>query len=339
MALRKIGAVLTKEMVAYTRLGSKSLLTAKPLKVNTFKYAPIKSDSIVITNPANRIYASLQKRIISAGTEDELIVLGHEIDKFKENDVLKKRLQSEYFAKYRDFYKNHYTGQNISAHNLFKEMYGKNLTEEDAEALRMKYEAILKEPDFDKYLDKLFIQVKKDLGIDYLPIELEKEVMPDSGVGVQGGTSIYMNSLWLAYYKDNPVNRHKLFGLIIHELTHAKQIEIAIGADDNAYLKMLASTMQKKSSNKDKSIEDLMQTAVKKIGPDTLSSIRSKYGKADKNSELYKRGISYIDGIKNHKGVKEYTGEYFRRYKQQLIEKEAYAVQSSAYKLYSLLAM
>lgn len=337
MGLEKATTTIGKTIIAWVRTDGKSILATRPVKVNIdrLKLAEkLKGDVVQISTPINKTFSSLEKRIISANNEDELIILGQEIHKFAGVDNLKRLLTSKYVLKYKAFYKNHYIGQNISPQNLFLEMFGKNLTKEEAEFLCSKYKAILQEPNLEKYLEKLFIQVKKDFGIDYLPIELRKDAIKGVGVATSGGMSKYLDFLELTYYKDNPINRHKLFGLMMHEANHAKQDEVAIATDFVEYVRALAQRLQKNPFNRDKSIEDLMQIVAKKIGPDKRNAIRSKYGKIDKNSKLYKLGASYIDGIKNYQGVKEYTEEAFINYKKQLIEKESYNIQSKANELY-----
>ena len=81
-------------------------------------------------------------------------------------------------------------------------------------------------------------------------------------------------------------------------------------------------------------INEIIQAVAKRIGPEKLQLIRGKYGILDKNSELYKNGVSYIDGTLNYEGVKEFTPEAFKRYKLQPIEDEAYHIQSKANELY-----
>ena len=120
----------------------------------------------------------------------------------------------------------------------------------------------------------------------------------------------------------------------MHEVSHARQTEIAIAADFGNYVKALALRLQQTPKFKDKPINEIIQAVAKRIGPEKLQLIRGRYGILDKSSELYKKGVSYIDGTLNYEGVKEFTPEAFKRYKLQPIEDEAYHIQSKANELY-----
>lgn len=327
MNIGKVETTLAKEIIARAKINGQNLLASSPVKASITQG----SDCLQLTDPIIKAFSSLDRQIASAKTEEELIILGQKISKFTDAENLKTQLQLKYFLRYESFYKELYKGRNISPKNLFFDMFGKDLNKEEAEILCRKYKSIFEEPDLEQYLEKLFIQVKKDFGLDYLPIELKTEVSEGVGTGVRGYMD-FLDNLTISYNKDTPINRHKLFGLLVHELNHAKQTEIAIATDFLAYLKASASNMQ--NSNKNLSMDYLIQYVAKTIGPEKLNSIRNKYGKIDKNSKLYEQGMTYIEGQRNYKGVKDFTEEAFLNYKQQPLEKESYDAQSKANELY-----
>lgn len=293
----------------------------------------ILEDVVKLEKPLSK-FSNFEQRIINAGTEDELTILGQDISKLLDSGQLDNDIALKYVTKYQQFYRDIYKGKNISPNNIFKDVFRKNFTDEETRMLCAKYKAILQEPNIEKYVEKLFSQVKKDFGLEYIPFELKQEVKGGIGYTTRGGTSDYLDYLKLTYYKDNPLNRHKLFGLIMHEVSHARQHEIAMATDFGAYVKALALKLKQMPEHKDTPIDKIIQFVAQRIGPERLSLIRGKYGVIDKGSELYRKGISYIDGTLNYEGVKEFTAEAFMKYKLQPIEDEAYHIQSKANELY-----
>ena len=338
MGLEKLGIKLTEQCARYAKVcGKSSILCTKPVPVQdipSLKYArELTKDVVQLEKPISK-FSPIEQKIVKASSEDELTILGQEINKLLDSGQLEDNIAKKYITKYQQFYKNIYKGKNISPNNIFKEIFGKNMTEKEANLLCAKYKGILQEPDLEKYVEKLFSQVKKDFGLDYLPFELQQEVQEGVGLTTRGGASQFLDYLKLTFYKDNPLNRHKLFGLIMHEVSHAKQTEIAMASDFGAYVKTLAFRLQQKPQFKDKPINEIIQAVAKRIGPEKFQLIRGKYGTLDKSSELYKKGLSYIDGTLNYKGVTEFTPEAFKMYKTQAIEDEAYRIQSKANELY-----
>lgn len=338
MGLEKLGIKLTEQCARYAKVcGKSSILCTKPVPIQdipSLKYArELTKDVVQLEKPISK-FSPIEQKIVKANSEDELTILGQEINKLLDSGQLEDNIAKKYITKYQQFYKNIYKGKNISPNNIFKEIFGKNMTEKEANLLCAKYKDILQEPDLEKYVEKLFSQVKKDFGLDYLPFELRKEAQEGVGFATRGGASQFLDYLKLTFYKDNPLNRHKLFGLIMHEVSHAKQTEIAMASDFGAYVKTLAFRLQQKPQFKDKPINEIIQAVAKRIGPEKFQLIRGKYGTLDKSSELYKKGLSYIDGTLNYKGVTEFTPEAFKMYKTQTIEDEAYRVQSKANELY-----
>ena len=338
MGIQKLGITLAEQCARYAKAcGKSNILCTKPVHISNIeglRYASgLTEDVVKIEKPLSK-FSPIERRIINASTEDELIILGHDVDKLLTSGQLDKEVTQRYITKYQQFYRDIYKGKSISPNNIFKDVFGKNLTDEEARMLCAKYKAILQEPDTAKYVDKLFSQAKKDFGLEYIPFELRQEVQDGVGFAIRGGASKYLDYLILTYNKDNPLNRHKLFGLIMHEVSHARQTEIAIAADFGNYVKALALILQQTPKFKDKPINEIIQAVAKSIGPEKLQLIRGKYGILDKSSELYKKGVSYIDGTLNYEGVKEFTPEAFKRYKLQPIEDEAYHIQSKANELY-----
>ena len=192
----------------------------------------------------------------------------------------------------------------------------------------------MKEPDLEKYAERLFNQLKKDFGMEYLPVKLKQNILEDGTLGIRANTSAFLDSIELTYSKDSPLARHKLFGLLVHELTHAKQNEISIAVNFSKYVQTLADQLHRIPANKDISINHIRNIVANKIGRENLQNIRKMYGIIEEGSALHKRGLSYINEQGNYQGVGTFTRESFKRYKQQLLEKEAYNAQSKANELY-----
>lgn len=338
MGLQKLGITLAEQCTKYAKAcGKSSILCTKPVSVQNItglKYAQgLTKDVVEFKKPLSKL-SSIEQQIVKANSEDELTILGQEINKLSDSGALDNIVGKKYITKYQQYYRDIYKGKNISPINSFKEIFGKNLTEKEANLLCDKYKAILQEPDLEKYVENLFSQVKKDFGLEYLPFELQKEVQKGVGFATRGGASQYLDYLKLTFYEDNPLNRHKLFGLIMHEVSHARQTEIAMATDFGGYVKALALRLQQKPQFKEKPINEIIQAVAKRIGVERFQLIRGKYGTLDKNSVLYKKGLSYIDGTLNYEGIKEFTPETFKKYKLQSIEDEAYRIQSKANELY-----
>ena len=337
MGLQKLGITLAEQCARYAKACGKSNILCKPVHVSNIeglRYASgLTEDVVKLEKPLSK-FSPIERRIINASTEDELTILGQDISKLLDSGQLDNDIALKYVTKYQQFYRSIYKGKNIQPQNIFKEIFDKTLKDEEANMLCGKYKAIMQEPNLEKYVEKLFSQVKKDFGLEYLPFELRKEVKDGIGYATRGGASKYLDYMQLTFYKDNPLNRHKLFGLIMHEVSHAKQTEIAMAADFGTYLKALALRLKQMPKHKDTPIDKIIQFIAPRIGPERLSLIRGKYGVIDKGSELYRKGISYIDGTLNYEGVQEFTAEAFKKYKLQPIEDEAYHIQSKANELY-----
>lgn len=338
MGFQKLGRTLSEQHTRYAKACGKSgILCTKPVfkpNIKGLRYARgLTEDVVKLEKPLNK-FSPIERRIINAASEDELTILGQDISKLLDSGQLDNGVALKYVTKYQQFYRSIYKDKNISPQNIFKEIFGKTLNDEETNMLCSKYKTILQEPDLEKYIEKLFLQVKKDFGLEYLPLELRKEVKDGISYATRGGTSQYLDYLQLTFYKDNPLNRHKLFGLIMHEISHARQTEIAMAADFGAYVKTLALRLKQLPKYQDTPIDKIIQSVAQRIGPEKLRLIRSKYGTIDKGSELYKKGVSYIDGTLNYQGINEFTTEAFKRYKLQPIEDEAYHIQSKANELY-----
>ena len=338
MGLQKLGITLAEQCTKYAKAcGKCSILCTKPVSVQNItglKYAQGLTKDVVELKKTLSKLSSIEQQIVKANSEDELTILGQEINKLSDFGTLDNIVTKKYITKYQQYYRDIYKGKNISPINSFKEIFGKNLPEKEANLLCDKYKAILQEPDLEKYVENLFSQVKKDFGLEYLPFELQKKVQKGIGFATRGGASQYLDYLKLTFYEDNPLNRHKLFGLIMHEVSHAKQTEIAMATDFGGYVKALALRLQQKPQFKEKPINEIIQAVAKRIGAERFQLIRGKYGTLDKSSVLYKKGLSYIDDTLNYEGIKEFTPEAFKRYKLQSIEDEAYRIQSKANELY-----
>ena len=101
-----------------------------------------------------------------------------------------------------------------------------DFTKEEAKAIQKKYQDILKISDKDEFIDKLFAELKKDLGLEAMPIKLNSNYkIGESKCGAITAKSIYtrdygnINTVSI----DKRLPKEELLKTLTHEMRHAKQ--------------------------------------------------------------------------------------------------------------------
>ena len=310
--------------------GKSSVLQTKTVNPKQLKGLRFASDAVGDTltrSPQTKIFADFSKKITGVQSGDDLIILAQEFKKLDLDDVMKQELISQYVSKYESFYNQLYAGKTFEPKVLFKQIFGKDLSDEATQTLCSKYKEILAEPNFDKFLEQLFMQVKKDFGLDYFESSLKKIPQAGRDIAFSAGSSPYLDFIQFKFFEDNPTNRRKTFELMMHEVNHMKQTEISLATNAQEYINVLAKT----SGYNPLDIS-------KKIGGQKILDIMQKQGKIPKGSPLYDRGMRYIESIKNYFSPKgDFTAEKFLAYKRQFNEAESYAVQDKAGELFYFL--
>ena len=310
--------------------GKTSVLQTKPVNPKQLKGLRFASDAVGDTltrSPRAKIFADFSKKITGVQNGDDLTILAQEFKKIDLDDVMKQELISQYISKYESFYNQLYTGKTFEPKVLFKQIFSKEISDEIAQTLCSKYKEILAEPDFNKFLEQLFIQVKKDFGLDYFESSLKKIPQAGRDLEFSAGSSKYLDFIQFKFFEDNPINRRKAFELMMHEVNHMKQNEISLATNAQEYINALAKVNG--CSPLDIS---------KKIGAHKIYDIMQKLGKIPKESPLYDRGMRYIESSKNYFSPKgDFTTEKFLAYKRQFNEAESYAVQDRAGELFYFL--
>lgn len=308
----------------------------KTPKQCSLKIKQLNGDVVQIGNKSKQIIseriANLEQMILNANTPDDFTILGVEINKC--TDAEKSYLIPKYVEKYTNNKEKLYKNKQISPQNIFEGIFRKNLTKDEAKQLCSKYKEILQEPDLREYAKKLFEQIKKDFGLNYLPLELKIKEENNAGLGTNGGTSSCLDFMLLKYHKDNPLNRIGIFVILMHELNHAKQNEIAIATDAEAYTRAIASRAHKNPENSTIALNELEKYIIDEIGLETIMNIKNKFGKVDEGTKLYNQGMAYIENAQNYVELSEFDADLFKKYKKQILEKESYDVQYKAEELY-----
>ena len=301
---------------------------AKPITPTELKSLRFASDAVgdcLTRSLQAKVFTNFSKKIAGVQSSDDLTILAQEFKKLDLDDVMRQELISQYVSKYESFYNQLYTGKTFEPRVLFKQIFGKDLSEEAAQTLCSKYKEILSEPDFNKFLEQLHIQVKKDFGLDYIDSRLE--LIPQNGIAFSMGSSKFLDFIKVRFFKDNPTNRRKAFELMMHEVNHMRQTEISIAVNPCEYVKAI-----QKQSNK------TLKEIVKQFDSSKNRAIQKKYGEITIDSPLYNRGMAYIESTGNYFSPRDnFTAERFLAYKKQLIEAESYAVQDRAGELFYFL--
>ena len=101
-----------------------------------------------------------------------------------------------------------------------------DFTKEEAKAIQKKYQDILKISDKEEFLDKLFIELKKDYKLDDIPIKLDKNFKSGEKINdLKAGAHFIPDHSepYLSLGVDRTFDNNQLLLHMTHELRHAKQ--------------------------------------------------------------------------------------------------------------------
>ena len=109
MGLQKLGITLAEQCTKYAKACGKSgILCTKPIPVqdiSNLKYTQeLTKDVVQLEKPINK-FSPIEQNIIKASSEDELIILGQEINKLLDSRQLENTIAKKYITKYLQFYK------------------------------------------------------------------------------------------------------------------------------------------------------------------------------------------------------------------------------------------
>lgn len=286
--------------------------------------ANVTTDTFV-ESPKARIFREYSKKIAEASCYEDFAIIAHEMQDLID-DTLKQELINKYVSRYESFYNELFANKNTKPQVLFNQIFEKDLSEEEAKSLENTYKEIIEEPDFYKFLSRLFVQAKKDFDLDYFDTKLELKCKEEKNkVGMTGSSSCFLDYIILNFFADDPLNRRKAFEIIMHELKHLKQNENAITVDPEKYIMAL---FFRNPLMEPKEIKQI-------IGEDKIKTILEKNENKRKDQKFYEQGLNYIKNIKNYFSFsKDFCPEVFLRYKKQLIEREAYEVSDLAGELF-----
>lgn len=326
MGLEK-GITLGKEIFAYARTGGKSLLTAKPTKINIqgLKLSPKLEGDIVriatknycvsgnLTNMAKNIsneFRNIDSAIVKATSVNDFQNLANRINSLTsstERNILMQKFLSRFKA-----FKNPFNG----IKNNFSQIFGRELSNQEVMRLSQEYKDIFREQDNLKFLSKLYLQIMKDFGINPSKLQFKLCNVHSSNVA-----SVTKEGHILNLYVGNGTclatteNRIKAMNAICHELTHLKQSMIAYGTNQEAYIEAVARYALKNGYNQGKNLGELKQIIKTHIQQGVLTDATN----IDIHSELGQRGLKYINGNMNYLEASKGT-----QYLEQLIEREAF---------------
>lgn len=231
----------------------------------------------------------------------------------------------------------------------FNKIFNKNFTKDEANEMALKYqEAFKEEKDLD-FLSKLFNQLNKDYELPLKTVQSQTSVELGSekvygrfsalrgikadGTLTPGGMSFNSDKL-----VDN-FDRKGLVRVFAHELKHAQQMKIGLGADKRRFLENDAikninhpwytEALRVRGGNKELAMDDYIQ----KIESTLLLPEFRNVEKIETSSPLYQRGLDYIESWKNYVT----SAENDNLYRTQLVEKEAFEVGDKFVEIFEML--
>ena len=254
----------------------------------------------------------------------------------------------------------------------FGEIFKKDFSETEIDKLVENYKQIFKIDNVDDFSKKLFEQIKRDSGNESKNIEFVVRKCK-SGMAEGGGYSPHNRTLFLDIEHENniinPEHKKLIFESLVHEFQHVRQYEMAYNADCsrfanamtkkrdiNEVIAFLEDALKHKPNfvsksggeqaikeaiaglkNNNSEYIDLYCTVPPEEKIEILKNIKKSFGPAkpyDKNSENYKMGIKYLENQENYVQPTEETAE---KYKQQIVEKEAFDAQYIAREILNII--
>ena len=231
----------------------------------------------------------------------------------------------------------------------FSEIFRRDVSKEEALKITERYKEIFKIKDKDEFINKCFEQVKKDYGYEALNIRVGKlpeeliKICEKEGKHLGGGyrplSPVFKEAgkgkwdlvdLTNVVIEINPHDsKQKIFDILMHEITHLKQHEIAYRTDKKAFFEAI-----RKNRFPDLHISYIQN--YQKRFEEIYGSTLNKLPKTTKGTKEYELGMKYIDGIEKYKSGS--SGATYEEYISQLVEKEAHGVEPLANEIYNFFA-
>ncbi len=181
-----------------------------------------------------------------------------------------------------------------------------DFTKEEAKAIQKKYQDILKISDKEEFLDKLFIELKKDYKLDDIPIKLDKNFKSGEKINdLKAGAHFFPDHSepYLSLGVDRTFDNNQLLRHMTHELRHAKQdlLKYQVSTRDDLIsmykdrLKNFAKS-EKENWNQEKIDENAQVMA------DEIINFYKKLNiqKLDKNDRNYELGRQILDSYRTY---------------------------------------
>ena len=125
----------------------------------------------------------------------------------------------------------------------FSSVFFKTIYPNDVKNLQQKYKDILKISDKDEFLDNAFTELKKDFGLDKIPITLNKNFKyGEKAENIEAAADIttHYSDGYLEVSVDKRLPNKDLFESLTHELRHAlQQLKIYQYTSKNEYKKLI----------------------------------------------------------------------------------------------------
>ena len=226
----------------------------------------------------------------------------------------------------------------------FSQIFGKDFSEEKAAELATKYKRICKIKDDEKFVKKLFSQLKKDYGFKNSHIKLKiRDYTSANAPNWMATHSPYGHLVTLSRVDKKFADRISMFDTLFHELKHHKQFEIAVATDRLAYEKAVACMKIKgytqeqieRNGGRNAVLEWLQEQGRVFMQPE-IDRIEREIGQIPKDSPLYKKGLAYIRAKRNYIQGQDILSKN-SKYKNNILEKEADLVGDLARKLFGLI--
>ncbi len=223
-------------------------------------------------------------------------------------------------------------------------VFRRDLTEQEIVNMSKVYKQIFKIKNKDKFVEKLFTELKKDFGWEKLDIGVDKidplynlRHIAANGIGFNGmfricglykgkNAEIVINNKALLLNYDR--EKVDIFYTMVHEMTHAKQYELIYRMDKQAffdYWKNAIKIPQDVHPN-------LKQEILQKI-EEIYEPVWGKLPKIQKGTKEYELAQKYLKDFENYKSSTQIkTDTDIEKYEQCLIEKEAHGTLNAAEK-------
>lgn len=325
MVSEKVGTVICKEIIA---LGKGRIFATRPVKVNVEGLkltSKLKKDIVHISGKSSGVSANLTNMAGNISNEfrniDEALVKATNLNDFQSiankinslaNSAEKNILMQKFLSRFK-FFKDPFNG----IKNNFSQIFGRELSNQEAVQLSQKYKNIFREPNNLKFLGKLYMQAMCDFKINPNKLQFKLcNVHPSNVAGVAKEGHIFNLYVGNGDCLANPENRIKAMNAIFHELTHLKQNMIAYGTNSEAYIEAIARHSLKKGCYQGKNLEEVKEIIKTNVRQGVLTDAVN----INLHSEMGQKGLKYINGNLNYKSPSDGQLQYM----EQLIEKEAF---------------